>query len=226
MPARTTKKESTFRAIVAALLVAAFAISGYHRRRAAQSNGTGSSPSEEGWPVFLALRGAGLVLYGSIFAYLINPTWMRWSRVSLPRWMRWFGVGLGVLTLPLFQWLFSSIGENITTTVATKTEHKLVTHGPYRWVRHPLYSVGTLFSIAVSLIAANWFIAVAAIGVLVMLLVRLPQEEARLIETFGDEYREYVQRTGALIPRFRTLRRAVAQQDQNGTQIDADNGTR
>jgi protein-S-isoprenylcysteine O-methyltransferase Ste14 len=57
------------------------------------------------------------------------------------------------------RWLFSSIGSSITQTVATKKDHELITHGPYGWVRHPLYSVGTLMFMALALVAANWFIA-------------------------------------------------------------------
>ena len=53
-----------------------------------------------------------------------------------------------------------------------------------------------------ALIAANWFIGLAALLVLALLLVRLPREEAGLIERFGDEYRAYMKRTGRLLPRL------------------------
>ncbi len=43
----------------------------------------------------------------------------------------------------------------------------------------------------------------ASVAVLVMLLVRLPKEEEKLIERFGDEYREYMKRTGRLLPRIK-----------------------
>ncbi len=45
--------------------------------------------------------------------------------------------------------------------------------------------------------------AAASLSVLSMLLVRLPKEEEKLIERFGDEYREYMKRTGRLLPRLR-----------------------
>ena len=70
-------------------------------------------------------------------------------------------------------------------------------------MRHPLYSVGSTFYISLSLLAANWFMGLASVAVLVMLLVRLPKEEARLIDRFGDEYRAYTERTGCLLPRLR-----------------------
>ena len=137
----------------------------------------------------------------SVVAYLINPRWMRWSSLNLPAWLRWLGAGFGATALPLSYWVFSTIGKNITSTVETRENHELVTGGPYRWVRHPLYSVGTSFFVSLSVLAANWFMGLSSLLVLVMLLVRLPKEEAKLIERFGDEYREYMKRTGRLLPR-------------------------
>ena len=75
----------------------------------------------------------------------------------MPIWIRWLGVGLGIISLPLLWWLFSSIGSNISETVLTKSEHKLVTSGPFRWVRHPLYSVSVLLFGSYGMIASNWW---------------------------------------------------------------------
>lgn len=145
-----------------------------------------------------------LPLFLSILAYMINPAWMDWSSVSLPVWLRWGGAVLGVGVMPLMYWLFSTIGDNISETVLTKESHELVTNGPYRWVRHPLYAVAPLMLIAVSLLAANWFIGGMTVIALVMIvLVVVPKEEANLIETFGDDYRAYMKRTGRLLPRLR-----------------------
>ena len=84
--------------------------------------------------------------------------------------------------MPLAYWVFHTLGKNITPTVETREEHELVTGGPYRWVRHPLHTVGSSFFASLSLVAANWFMGLASVVVLVMLLVRLPKEEERLIE--------------------------------------------
>jgi protein-S-isoprenylcysteine O-methyltransferase Ste14 len=196
------KRESVFRSITAALLVAAATISGYHRHSAEHAGGEGISLQEEGLPTAVALRSSGLVLMLSVVAYLINPRWMRWSSLELPRLLRWSGAGLGTVSLTLALWIFRTIGKNITSTVQTRDEHELVTGGPYRWVRHPLYTVGTSFFVSLSLLAANWFMGLASLVVLVMLLIRLPKEEEKLIEKFGDEYRSYMKRTGRLLPRI------------------------
>ncbi len=62
--------------------------------------------------------------------------------------------------------------------------------------------MGTSFFVSLSLVAANWFMGLASLSVLVMLIVRLPKEEEKLIERFGDEYREYMKRTGRLLPKI------------------------
>jgi protein-S-isoprenylcysteine O-methyltransferase Ste14 len=198
------RDERIFRTVAAVLLVSAFSVSGYHRHKAERA-GEERSPAwqEEGLLVAVGLRSAGLTLMLSMAAYVLSPRRMEWSRLDLSPWLRWSGAGLGAASLPLAHWVFSSIGANITPTVTTRRDHELVTDGPYRWVRHPLYSVGSTFWISLSLLAANWFMGLASVAVLVMLLVRLPKEEARLIERFGDEYRAYTERTGCLLPRLR-----------------------
>ena len=195
------REESVFRSIAATLFLAALSISTYHRHRAERAGEEEISWREEGLPTAVALRLCGLALWLSVVAYLLNPRWMEWSRLSLPTWLRWTGAGLGAASLPLSYWVFRSLDKNVTPTVATRKEHELVTAGPYRWVRHPLYSVGTSFFVSLSLVAANWFIGLASMLALAMLLVRLPKEGEKLIERFGDEYREYMKRTGRLLPR-------------------------
>jgi protein-S-isoprenylcysteine O-methyltransferase Ste14 len=197
------RRESIFRSVTAVLLVTAAAISGYRRHRAEQAGEDEISLQGEGLTTAVALRSSGLVLMLSVVAYLVNPRWMRWSSLDLPAPLRWSGAGLGAVSLALTLWIFRTIGKNITSTVETREEHELVTGGPYRWVRHPLYTVGTSFFVSLGIVAANWFMGLAILSVLVMLLIRLPKEEEKLIERFGDEYRAYIERTGRLLPRIK-----------------------
>jgi protein-S-isoprenylcysteine O-methyltransferase Ste14 len=127
---------------------------------------------------------------------------MSWSSLDLPDGLRWVGAALGLLCVPTAYWVFSTIGRNVSETVLTKDGHELITAGPYHWVRHPLYTVGVTLFGAVGLMAANWFILLfAAITLLAIRLVVIPLEERELVARFGDAYREYVRRNGALLPR-------------------------
>jgi protein-S-isoprenylcysteine O-methyltransferase Ste14 len=102
----------------------------------------------------------------------------------------------------LMYWTLSSLGKNLTDTVVTRTAATLVTHGPYRWVRHPFYVTAALLMASVTLLSANWFIGFASVVVMALLIVRTPNEEAMLIKRFGDEYRTYMIRTSRFIPRI------------------------
>ena len=101
---------------------------------------------------------------------------------------------------PLLFWTFHSLGRNLTDTVVTRREHTLVTHGPYRWVRHPFYGVVLVWGLSLTLLTANWLIALLGLAVLAMLVRRTRVEEAKLTERFGDEYRSYAAKTGRFFP--------------------------
>lgn len=194
--------DNIFRISAAIIFLTGIGISSYFRRKADKDTGEKVSWKDEGIVMILALRLGGLLLWLSMIGYLIYPPILAWSKVGLPEWVRWLGVGLDIVCVILIYWMFSSIGTGITPTVATRSEHKLVTKGPYCWIRHPLYTFGTTFFLSFALMADSWFIALMAVLALVLLSIRLPNEEAHLIEKFGEEYREYIKRTGRYLPKM------------------------
>ena len=191
-----------FRWVFIAIFVITMSISGYFRRKARQSGGV-IRRTQEGWRSLMLRVLFAAPLYVSVLVYMINPRWMLWSMLSLPAWLRWLAGLIGLGMVPIIYWIMNSIGNNISETFLTKEQHVLVTHGPYRWVRHPLYAVATGIFIALSLVAANWFmLAMVVLLMFVIAAVVIPREEAELILKFGDTYREYQQRTGRLVPRL------------------------
>jgi protein-S-isoprenylcysteine O-methyltransferase Ste14 len=78
----------------------------------------------------------------------------------------------------------------------------LVTHGPYRWVRHPFYVTAALLMASVTVLTANWFIGISSVAVLALLAIRTPKEEQMLIARFGQQYRDYMATTGRFVPRI------------------------
>lgn len=196
--------ETIFQLVAITLLTITLSISIYFRSKAARS-GEEISSREEGVLILNLRRILGLALWLSTLAYLINPRWMAWSSLPLPAWTRWSGAALMALCVPLVYWVFSSLGKNVTPTVAIRREATLVTHGPYRWVRHPLYTVGFVAFVGFSLLAANWFIFATLLPAFAVLVKRTPIEERRLIERFGEEYRAYMQRTGRYLPRLKGI---------------------
>jgi protein-S-isoprenylcysteine O-methyltransferase Ste14 len=110
-------------------------------------------------------------------------------------------VGVLVTGAVLLLWTFRSLGNNLTDTVVTRHHHTLVVHGPYHWIRHPLYDAVALFMVGMSLMAANWFILVTGVLVFCLLVTRTRTEEKNLLARFGGSYRAYTERTGRFLPK-------------------------
>ena len=193
--------DETFRIIliVGAALVLPVAI--YYRVKS-QATGEELDRRQEGLAILLTLRPVGLAGALGLIAFMVNPASMAWSSLSLPNWLRWIGVALGTAGGVLLVWTFHTLGPNLTDTVVTRKVHKLVTRGPYRWVRHPFYDSAALCILANSLVAANWFVLLAGTLTLLLLVARTRKEEANLLERFGDDYREYMRNTGRFWPKF------------------------
>jgi len=189
-----------FRLFALVVFGASLGISAWRRGQARRA--TGAIARTEEPPLLIAGRLlVALPLFGGVVAYLVNPDWMAWASLSVPLSVRWIGVALGLLTVPAVYWVLTTLGANVSETVLTKKDYLLVITGPYRWVRHPLYSTGITLFLSIGLMAANWFILLwAGMALMSIRLVIIPREEAHLVATFGEEYRRYRARTGSLLP--------------------------
>jgi protein-S-isoprenylcysteine O-methyltransferase Ste14 len=192
----------SYRWLALTVLALSVAISGVYRWRARQS-GDVIERRREGGAALAARAAGGLSGFGAILIHAIRPDLMTWATFPAPAWVPRAGAVLGVLTVPAVFWVFTSIGRNVSETVLTKTRHELVVEGPYRWVRHPLYAVGIALIVATGLMLTSWLVLLfGLVAFLVFRFVVIPIEERQLVATFGDEYRNYAKRTGALGPRL------------------------
>jgi len=192
--------EIGYRILTLALLVAAMGVSIFYRHRAEKQGG--ALDRSQGSTLLIILRVVGLVAVLPLLLYLVQPAWVAWARFSAPEWLRWLGMSVATATIPCIYWLFSTLGNNISPRETTRVGQQLIVDGPYRYIRHPLYTFGGVFIAGLSLGIAMWwtllFLAIAFIA----LLYRTPREEENLIALFGDQYREYMKRTGRYFPRF------------------------
>jgi len=191
--------DQTFRAVLILGALILFPIALYHRLKS-QATGEKLDRRQEGLFILITLRPVGIACMLGLIAYMVNPSWMAWSSVTLPDWVRWLGVGVGVVAGGLLIWTLRSLRKNLTDTVVTRREHTLVTSGPYRWVRHPFYDCVALCVLANSLAAANWFLFLTGGLVFGLIIVRTRKEEENLLARFGEAYRAYMQRTGRFLP--------------------------
>jgi protein-S-isoprenylcysteine O-methyltransferase Ste14 len=121
----------------------------------------------------------------------------------VPAGVRWAAAILGVLTIPAVHWVLRALGPNVSETVFTKERHELVTTGPYRWIRHPLYTTGLALFLALGVMAGSWLVLlVSGLAFVLLRWLVIPREEQALLERFGGLYRGYMQRTGRLVPRL------------------------
>jgi protein-S-isoprenylcysteine O-methyltransferase Ste14 len=194
--------ENIFRILAAVILLTGMSISSYFRIKADKQTGEKISRKVDGSVMMNIIKFGGLILWLSPFVYLINPAWMAWSKIGFPEWVRWLGVGIGVISVFGIYWLFSSIGSGISPTSGTRQNHVLSTKGPYKYIRHPLYTFGSSLFISFGMMADNWFVALLGMLAFIAMAVRTPKEEANLIEKFGEEYREYMKHTGRFLPKL------------------------
>jgi len=114
---------------------------------------------------------------------------------------------LGAAAMAAGLWLFwrshADLGDSWSVTLELNAEHRLVTRGVYHLVRHPMYLSFFVLGIGQALLLANWIAGLSGLAATALLVaVRLPHEEAMMIEAFGDEYRDYMRRTGGILPRL------------------------
>lgn len=156
----------------------------------------------EGWEqsVFRAVRSVALIAF--LLLFVINPEWLKLLSVPFPDWLRWIGVTLGIISLALYAWSRGTLGKEWSSQLQINQQHRLVTSGPYTWIRHPIYLAMMIFLTSITLVSANWMFIAFQMVSMIDLALRIPKEEQMMIEAFGDEYKYYMQRTGRLFPKF------------------------
>lgn len=114
-------------------------------------------------------------------------------------------VVIGGLIFAVALWMFyrthKDLGRNWSVTLEVRDQHRLVTQGVYNSVRHPMYAAFWLWALAQAFLLPNWIAGPAGlIGFGILFFMRVGREEQMMIETFGDEYRSYMQRTARVVP--------------------------
>ena len=155
----------------------------------------------EGRVMFAFRVAMGLLLGSWLALYAIYPTWMGVLLLPFPGWLRWAGFALGIASLGFWSWTQVALGKEWSPQLQLRKEHHLVTTGPYRLVRHPLYTAMFGFCASLALLTANWVFVAFGVVAIGAMFARVPREEQMMIERFGEEYREYIHRTGRFFPK-------------------------
>ncbi|MDP3696794.1 MAG: isoprenylcysteine carboxylmethyltransferase family protein [Candidatus Taylorbacteria bacterium] len=148
-----------------------------------------------------AIIGVPFVLL--LVKYMIDPGFFVWARLDMPAWLQWLGFALGTASIPITVWIHANLGINFSSVLHVREKHTLSTTGPYKWVRHPMYTVLFMHFLGILFLTENLFIGgVSLLGFIIIIAGRLKNEERLMLETFGDDYRRYMERTGRFLPKF------------------------
>jgi protein-S-isoprenylcysteine O-methyltransferase Ste14 len=121
--------------------------------------------------------------------------------IAKGQWIQYLGLFLYISGIVLRIAVINYLGKYFTLDLTIKQDHKLITDGYYKLVRHPVYTAVLMTFLGFGLFLNNWIsLAFAFLPVFAALIVRMKTEEAALVEKFGDEYIEYRKSTKKLIP--------------------------
>jgi len=146
----------------------------------------------------MAISACGL---GALPLIFIFTDGLRWADYPPNPWSLCFGAGLFAFSLWLFHKTHKYLGRNWSITLEVREQHALVTAGPYRHLRHPMYLAFWSWAIAQAFLLPNWIAGFAGIiGFGTLFFFRVSHEEALMLETFGEQYRSYMERTWRVLP--------------------------
>jgi len=146
-----------------------------------------------------------VILFGMWIALLLAFPLSLWRAAQMPARVALVvfccGVALLIAGSLLRRYCWRVLGQFFTGDVQARSDQPVIDRGPYRWVRHPSYTGGILMFGGIGLALGSW--AAFAILLLVSIAVyryRVAIEERELVQTLGDPYRAYMQRTKRFIP--------------------------
>ena len=193
--------ETIFRILLPLLIIGFAAHRGYYVKFHSKPEDATLRKREEG--IVSKIAGVlGIIGFLSAIAYAINPDWVEFASLPLPIWLRWLGVGIALIGFALLQWSQSTLGKSWSDTPRMMKEQALITSGPYRIIRHPIYTAFILILGSTLFISANWLIGLCWAGMTTLEVAsRIGFEESLMLEFFGEQYREYMKKTGRLFPK-------------------------
>lgn len=184
--------------ICAYTLVAIYFIMERRSRKDDSSKSLKRGPHDRG-SLFVYSYGWATSLLFLLMAPLLN--FLDAGRLG-PEWLiGGLGLVLAAFGLALRYWAAVTLGEYHTRTLMVKEKHRVIQHGPYRFIRHPGY-LGIMCLLIGSAIATLNAATIKAIPIVMTMVVlyRIYAEERMLQGELGDEYKEYMRRTWRLIP--------------------------
>ena len=110
------------------------------------------------------------------------------------------GLAVQALSLALMIWARRHLGRYWSGEISKKVGHELVRSGPYRWVRHPIYTGMLGMYLGTAIVAARFHALLGFVIAVFAYARKIPMEEKNLGELFGAQYDDYRKHSWALVP--------------------------
>lgn len=152
------------------------------------------------WVDIGILAVAGLAMALPVL-YILSDS-LSFADYYLPEWIKILGIPVMILAIWLLWRSHYDLGRNWIEYIGIRKDHKLITTGIFKYIRHPMYAAHIVWGIAQIMMLSNWLVGPSILIVFLMVyFYRVKKEEKVLIDEFGDEYKKYIQKTGRLLPR-------------------------
>lgn len=127
------------------------------------------------------------------------------------------GFGLGLLLIAVGQagtyWCYSALGQSWRIWIDRSEQTAMVIHGPYRLVRHPIYSFQIFLLVGMTCLIPTPLSLLIVTAHFILVIVKSRDEEIHMGRLHGEGYRRYLTRTGMFLPKLGTLRRLISGRD-------------
>ncbi len=148
---------------------------------------------KEGFVVALPIR-LGMIISGiGIFLYAKGFYWMdALFGLDIPTPVRILAIFSTLLAILLMHWTLKTLGKNYSMSLHIKANQTLIDHGPYSFVRHPMYTCLLLFFLSITLVSADIIVGIGGLlSTISVMLLRTLKEEAMMKDHFGENYVKY-----------------------------------
>lgn len=147
--------------------------------------------------LFLLTIGGGLLPFIYIFT-----GWLSFADYDALLWIVILGIIVAAIGLWLFWRAHTDLGRNWSSSLEIHDDHTLITRGIYQSIRHPMYLASWIIMVAQALLISNWIAGFGGIMTFALLyFLRVPKEEQMMLQQFGDQYQDYMSKTGRILPR-------------------------
>lgn len=143
---------------------------------------------------------SGAILFPLL--YLATPL-LNFANYNLPLWQGLAGTILAIPSLWLFWRAHKDLGRQFSPKLEIKESHELITHGVYKYVRHPMYTSVLGMALCQLFLIGNWIAGPAYLaGFGFLYITRVDREEQLMMQKFGENYTQYMASTNRLFPKI------------------------